>query len=436
MKQSPHRGITTRLLHADRLGGVEHGATHKPIHTATTFGYATAAELAAVFQGEKSGHVYARQGNPTTAALEQKVTMLEDGTGTVCFTTGMAAIAAVLLTLLRAGDHVVTSSFLFGNTSSLMQTLDGIGCAVTLVDATDALQVEQALRPATRIVFVETIANPRTQVADLEGIGALCARRGVLYVVDNTMTGPCLFRPAEVGAGLVVNALTKSICGHGNALGGAVTDTGRFDWSAYPNILPTYRKGAPAAWGLLQIRKKGLRDMGATLTADSAHRIATGAETLVLRTERMCGNAMRLAQWLALQDEVARVHYPGLASHPQHANAARWFGGVFGALLSFELREGIDPMAFLDALDLVIKSSHLGDNRTLAIPVAQTIFWEMGPERRQLAGITEGLIRVSVGIEDYADLQADFEQALAAMAGRRVESFSHLTPSPSGRGRG
>ena len=427
MKSSPPRGpgdprgpggqhgITTQLLHADRLGGVEHGATHKPIHVASAFGYDKAADLVAVFQGERSGHVYARQGNPTTAALEQKITMLEAGCGTVCFATGMAAIAAVMFSLLKQGDHVVASRFLFGNTASLMQTLEAIGCSVTLVDATDAANVEGAVLPATRIVFVETISNPRTQVADLAALGVLCAARGLLYVVDNTMTGPCLFRPASVGASLVVNSLTKSISGHGNALGGAVTDTGCFDWSSYPNLLPAYRKGAPATWGLLQVRKKGLRDMGATLTADSAHRISTGAETLVLRVERACENALLLASWLEDRAEVARVHYPGLASHAQHANARKWFS-AFGALLGFELRDGLDMLGFLDALQVVIKSSHLGDNRTLAIPVAQTIFWEMGPDKRAAMGIADSLIRVSVGIEDIDDLLADFEQALQLAA--------------------
>jgi O-acetylhomoserine (thiol)-lyase len=406
------RGLTTQILHADRLNGVEHGATHKPLHTSAAFGYDTAAELAAVFQGERSGHVYARQGNPTSSALEQKITLLEGGVGTVCFATGMAAIGSLLVALLRQGDHIVASQFLFGNTSSLLQTIETLGCRVTLVDATDAVQVAQALEPDTRLVFVETIANPRTQVADLEGIGRLCAERGVLFVVDNTMTTPYLFRPSAVGAGLVVNSLTKSISGHGNVLGGAVTDTGLFDWAAFPNIQAAYKKGAPKTWGLLQLRKKGLRDIGATMGADAAHRIATGAETLALRMDRACDNALRLSTWLAAQPGVQRVHYPGLAMHPQHAQAQRWFR-AFGALMSFELQDGSDCFAFLDALELVIKSSHLGDNRTLAIPVAHTIFWEMGLERRQRMGIAESLIRISVGIEDFDDLRADFEQALA-----------------------
>jgi len=409
------RGLTTQILHADRLFGAEHGATHKPLHVSAAFGYETAAELAAVFQGDRSGHVYARQGNPTSQALESKITLLEGGVGTVCFATGMGAIASLLFALLKRGDHIVASQFLFGNTSSLLQTLETLGCSVSLVDATVAENVAAALRPETRIVFAETIANPRTQIADLEGIGRVCSERGVLYVVDNTMTTPYLFRPSQVKAGLVINSLTKSISGHGNVLGGAVTDTGLFDWGSFSNIQASYKKGAPKTWGLLQIRKKGLRDLGATLSAEAAHRIATGAETLALRMDRACDNALKLCNWLEAQPPVALVHYPGLPNHAQHDKARQWFR-AFGALMSFELKEGHDAFAFLDALQLVIKSSHLGDNRTLAIPVAQTIFWEMGLERRQHMGIAESLIRVSVGIEDFIDLRADFAQALGKLA--------------------
>ena len=405
-------GITTRILHSDHVAGVEHGAVHKPMHTAAAFTQGSARDLAAVFQGDKPGYVYARQGNPTSAALEAKISLLEEARATACFSTGMAAIAAVLMSLLRSGDHIVSSQFLFGNTNSLLQTLQAIGVEVSFVDATDVQQVTAALRPSTRLVFVETIANPRTQVADLAAIGALCAERQLLYVVDNTLTTPVLMRGREVLAGLVVHALTKGIGGHGNAMGGAVCDTGLFDWSRYPNILPAYRKGDAAGWGLLQIRKKGLRDFGATLRAEDAHRIAVGAETLALRIERACDNALRLARWLEAQPQIGRVHYPGLPSHAQHRRAATLFKGGFGTLLSFELRAGIDCFDFLDALKLVIISSHLSDTRTLAIPVAHTIFWEMGPERRQAMGIVDGLVRLSVGIEDLSDLQADLAQAL------------------------
>ncbi len=414
MTTTPSRGITTTLLHSDRNFGVEHGALHKPVHPSVAYGYKDSRDLAAAFQGTKPGYTYGRSGNPTTAALEAKITALEQGIGSICFATGMAAIGHTLQALLRAGDHMVASRFLFGNTASLFDTIAQHGVALDYVDATDVAKVEAALKPETRIVFLETVANPRTQVADLAAIGKLCAARGILYVVDNTMTSPVLFNPKSVGAGLVMNSLTKYIGGHGNALGGAITDTGLFDWSSYPNIFDGYRNLKPAAQGLNQIRKKGLRDMGGTIAPEAAHHIAVGAETLVLRMDRICANALALAQFLAAQPQVVRVDYPGLPSHPQHARALELFGGRFGGLLSFELADGIDCFDFMNRLQLVVSSTHLGDNRTLGIAVAHTIYFEMGQAKRAEQGIAESLIRISVGIEDSADLIADFKQALAA----------------------
>lgn len=404
-------GFTTTILHNDRQKGIEHGSLHKPIHTSVTFGYADARQLASVFQGKEAGFRYGRQGNPTVAALEDKVSKMEQGVGTICFATGMGAIGAVFQALLRAGDHIVSSSFLFGNTNSLWQTVAGQGVGVDFVDATDVANVAAALKPGTRMVFVETIANPRTQIADLKRIGELCAERGILYIVDNTMTSPYLFRPKEVGAGLVVNALTKSIGGHGNALGGSLTDTGAYDWTRFPNIFENYKKNPAAQWGLVQIRAKGLRDFGASLGPEAAHHIAVGAETLALRMERTCANARALAAMLEADERVAAVYYPGLPSHPQHGIAAELFKD-FGSLLSFELKEGIDCFDYLNKLKLAIPTSNLGDTRTLVIPVSHTIFYEMGPERRASMGIADSLIRVSVGIEDPADLIADFQNAL------------------------
>ncbi len=415
MSTSPtRRGFTTAILHSDRDAGIEHGALHKPLHVSVAYGYRDVRELAAVFQGRAQGYAYGRQGNPTAAALEAKVTAMEDGVATVCFATGMAAIGAILLALTRQGDHVIASRYLFGNTVSLLETLAGHGADISHVDATDAAEVERALTPRTRLVFVETIANPRTQVADLARIGALCAARGILYVVDNTMTSPALFRPKGVGAGLVVNALTKYIGGHGNALGGSVTDTGVFDWTRYPNIAENYKAQKTTLWGIQQLRKKGLRDWGGTLAAEQAHHISVGAETLALRMERTCANAQALADFLVAQPKVRAVHYPGLASHSQHALAKSLFGAG-GGLLSFELADGVDCFDFMNRLRIVVLSSNLGDNRTLAIPVAHTIFWEMGAERRAAMGIADSLIRVSCGIEDRGDLIADFGAALGSV---------------------
>ncbi|HVO86948.1 MAG TPA: cystathionine gamma-synthase family protein [Casimicrobiaceae bacterium] len=411
MDSSRRRGFTTAILHSDREAPIEHGALHKPLHLSVAYAYRDAHELAAVFQGRQSGYAYGRQGNPTTAALEAKVNAMEGGVGTVCFATGMAAIGAIALALLKAGDHVVSSSFVFGNTNSMLQTLVEHHTPVSFVDATDVANVARAITPDTRLVFVETIANPRTQVADLARIGQLCSEKGLIYVVDNTMTSPWLFKPREVGASLVVNALTKYIGGHGNALGGAITDTGLFDWTRYPGIFEAYKAQRPQLWGITQLRKKGLRDFGATLAAEQAHHIAVGAETLALRLTRQCENAMVLARFLAEHPRVSAVYYPGLPQHPQHALARELFRD-FGALFSFELAPGMDTFEVLNRLGVVVLSSNLGDNRTLAIPVAHTIFWEMGLARRAEMGIAESLIRISVGIEDADDLVEDFRQAL------------------------
>jgi O-acetylhomoserine (thiol)-lyase len=413
MNDTKKYGFTTTILHSDRQKPIEHGSVHKPIHTSVTFGYKDARELAAVFQGRQPGYRYGRQGNPTVSALEDKINRMEDGYATICFSTGMAAIGALVQALLREGDHVVSSAFLFGNTNSMWQTVQGQGIDIAFVDATDVKNVEAAITPATRIVFVETIANPRTQVADLARIGQLCRDRGIVYVVDNTMTSPYLFRPKSVGASIVINALTKSIGGHGHALGGSLTDTGLFDWTAFPNIFDTYKRFPAIQWGIAQVRAKALRDFGGSLGPEAAHHIAVGAETIALRLERECANALALARMLEADDRVAAVHYPGLPSHPQHKLSSELFSS-FGSLFSFELKDGIDCFDYLNRLKLAIPASNLGDTRTLVIPVSHTIFFEMGPERRASMGIAESLIRVSVGIEDTDDLLEDFRQALDA----------------------
>lgn len=403
-------GFTTRILHNDRHLYVEHGAVHKPIHTSTQYAYSDARELAAVFQG-KSGYTYARQGTPTTDALEKKVSAMEGGGSSLTFATGMGALSALFTTLLRAGDHLISSQFVFGNTNSLFGTLEHLGIEISLVDSTDVSAVAAAIKPNTRMVFTETIANPGTQIADLEGLGRLCAERDLVYVVDNTLTSPWLFQPRTVGASLVMNSLSKHIGGHANALGGSLTDTGLFDWTKFSNILDVYKKGPATGWGITQIKKKGLRDMGATLAADAAHRIAIGAETLSLRLDKISSNALALAQYLSKHPSVARVSYPGLESHPQHERARHLFGGKYSNLLAIELVTGIDSFDFLNHLQVVILATHVGDTRTLALPAAQTIYYEMGPALRAQMGIADGLIRLSIGIEEEEDLLADFAQA-------------------------
>ena len=405
------KGFTTKIVHSDRQDTIEHGSLHKPIHANVAYGFEDARDLAAVFQGEKSGYSYGRQVNPTVTALESKITTMENGLASVCFGTGMGAIGTTLFSLLRSGDHMVSSAFLFGNTNSLFNTFGKMGIDVSFVDATSVDAVAEAVTENTRLVFVETIANPRTQIADLQQIGEFCAQRGLVYVVDNTMTSPYLFQPKSVGASLIINSLTKYIGGHGNVLGGAVTETGRYDWAVFPNIYSEYQRGKPAKWGITQIRKKGLRDLGASLGPEAAHHVAMGAETLALRVQRQSENAMAMCEFLHAHPKIKKVYYPGLAEHPQHARAGELFR-AFGGLFSFELQSDVDLWEFLNRLQVIVKSSNLGDNRTLAIPVAHTIYFEMGPERRASMGIDESLIRISSGIEDSEDLLADISAAL------------------------
>ena len=405
------RGFTTTLLHSDRLGKPEHGALHKPIHTSVTFGYDDVQDLVDVFQNKAKGYAYSRQGNPTVTALEHKVTQMEKGMASVAFSTGMAAIAATFTALIRHTDHVVASSYLFGNSRSIFSTFMEMGLDFTFVDPTDVANVRDAIKENTKLVFLETIANPATQIADLVKIGDLCEEKNLLYVVDNTMTSPYLFNPVDVKATHVINSLTKYIGGHGNALGGSVTDTGRYNFENFPNIYDTYKKGEPKTWGIAQIRKKGLRDAGGTLSPEAAHSLSVGSETLALRMERACNNAQAMADFFESHPKIKKVFYPGVKSHPQHELASQLFKKN-GGLMSIELDESVDCFAFLNKLQLVVKSSNLGDTRTLAIPVAQTIFSELGPERRVEMGISDFMIRLSIGIEDIEDLLADFKAAL------------------------
>ncbi|NQZ32188.1 MAG: cystathionine gamma-synthase family protein [Oceanospirillaceae bacterium] len=404
--------FTASIVHFDRHMPNANGAVHYPVHPSTQYTYDSVDDLIAVFQGKSKGNSpYSRQGTPTTAVLEAKLASMDNGDGAVAFATGMAAITAIFLTLLKAGDHIVVSQYLFGNTSSLLNTLEDFGIQVSKVDASVVANVSSALLANTKMVFVETVANPGTQVPALKAIGDLCEQKDIVYIVDNTILSAYLFQPKSVKASLVVHSLTKSAAGQGQILGGVVINTGLFDWSNYPNIFDGYRKGDANKWGLMQIRKKGLRDMGATLTSQSAHVISLGLETLALRMQRSSETALKLAQMLQNHPKVASVSYPFLESHSAHQQATDLFkAGSW--LFSFELKEEDQCLTFVDKLKVFIKATGLGDTRSLIIPVAHTIYWEMGPTKRKAMKIGDGMLRVSVGLEESQVLIDDLMQAL------------------------
>lgn len=405
-------GFTSRIVHSDRQDQIEHGSIHKPIHTTVTYAYEDARELAAVFQGREFGYSYGRQTNPTVTALQNKISVMENGSATVAFSTGMAAIGSTLFSLLQRGDHLISSSYLFGNTNSLFSSFATHGIEVSLVDATSVDAVASEIRENTKMVFVETIANPRTQISDLQRIGDLCKDHQLVYFIDNTMTTPYLFQPKNVGASLSINSLTKYIGGHANALGGAVTELNNYDWSSYSNIYDIYKGGDSSSWAITQIKKKGLRDFGAALGPEAAHHISVGSDTLALRMDRACSNAKKITDFLSGHRSIKRLYYPGLQNHPENELAQTLFRHP-GAIFSVELNN-LDCFDFLNKLRLVICSSNLGDTRSLGIPVAHTIYSEMGRKRRLEMGIQDSLVRFSIGIEEAGDLIADFEQALAS----------------------
>lgn len=408
------KGFTTRLVHAERRQKPANGAIHYPTDHSVLFAYDTADELIDVFQGRSSQHAYARQSSPSISTLQNTITYLEKAHASLLFSSGMAALTTLMLALLKAGDHVIFSRFIFGNTNSFVGTLTNFGIEVSLVDVTNIDEIKLAIKPNTRLLFSESIANPMTQICDFSQVGDLCKEHNIVFVVDNTMTPSYLLDASQYPIDLLVTSLTKYFGGHANALGGVVVDMGRYNWQNYPNILSSYQTSEVKDWAITQIKKKGLRDMGACISSDSVHLLSVGSETMALRLERACDNALTIAKFLSNHVHIKQVFYPGLESHPQHQLALQQFKHA-GAILSFAPYDGIDCRKLIDAFELILCSTHLGDNRTLAIPVAQTIYYEMGIEKRSAMGISENMIRLSVGIENVEDLLADLDSALSKL---------------------
>ena len=394
----------TKMLHMDRLSNSTHGELHTPTYRNIAYSHKNFDSICETFQGKKKGYTYGRQCNPTVASLEKKISFLENSIGSICFSTGMNAIGSLLFALLQSGDHIIVSRYIFGNSRSLFISLEKFNIEVDFVDSTNVDNIKKHIKKNTIMVFVETIANPMTQVADLKEIGRFCQELSLVYVVDNTMTSPVLFKPAGVNASLVINSLSKYIGGHGTCLGGSVSDTGKYDWTNFKGIDPFYKDRFPVEkLALTQIAKKSLRDLGGTLSSDSANLISIGSDTLYLRVERICKNALIIAKFLNSHKLINEILYPGLDTHLQHEKSSSLFSG-FGGILSFNLSSTASIKEFTGNVPEISLSSHLADNRTMLIPVAQTIFYEIGKNAKYEMGISESTVRMSVGIEDPEDI--------------------------------
>ncbi len=405
---------STAAIHAGYDRDPVTGATAVPIYQSASYAFDSAEELADIFAGRASGHVYSRISNPTTHVLEQRLNAMEGGVGCIATASGMAAIAPVCLALLRPGDEIVAPRGIFGGTVSLFQHVLGcFGIRSAFVDADDAQAFRNVVTTNTRMIFAETITNPSMDVPDVAALAEIAEKANAPLVLDATVTTPALARGVDLGADIVVHSTTKFINGHGTAIGGAIIDTGCYDWSASPftDVSELARKAGPMAL-LAYLRNRICRDLGGCPAPQNSFLMIQGLETLHARMRIHCDNALRLACYLQKHAAVRQVRYPGLPDSPYAERVKRQFGGAGGAILTFDLNDRAAAFACLNRFRLAKRMTNLGDARTLVLHPASTIFAEYAAEERKALGVGDETIRVAVGIEDFADLQEDFEQAL------------------------
>jgi O-acetylhomoserine (thiol)-lyase len=408
-------GFISSILHSDDSRKDAHGALRFPIYECAAFGFDSAEQLGAAFDGSGPAHAYSRVSNPTVEAFERRIATMAGAVGALAFSSGMAAITTLVLTLCQSGSSIVASKFLFGNTVSLFEkTLGPWGLTVRWVDGGNLDEVAAAIDQTTRMVFVETISNPQIAVVDVGALSRLCAARDVVFVLDNSLATSWLLRSKDYGVALEIVSSAKYLSGGGTSVGGLVIDNGVWDWNRVAAVAPQVPRYGQQAL-VRSMRSSVARNVGACLSPHAAYLQMLGMETLALRIERSSVNALVVAQFLESHDGVAAVHYPGLCSSPWHALSQRQFrGGLCGGLLSFELAEGMDAQQFLNRLRLVKRSSNFNDNKSLIIHPRSTLFCEYTKEKRAAMGISDQLLRLSVGIEEVEDIVEDMSQALGS----------------------
>jgi O-acetylhomoserine (thiol)-lyase len=423
-------GFDTLSLHAGSRPDPATGARATPIYQTSSFVFPDTDHAAALFNMERGGHVYSRLSNPTCAVLEERIAALEGGIGAIATASGQAALHLAIVTLLSAGSHIVASRSLYGGSHNLLDyTLPRFGIDTTFVDPRDLDAWRDAIRPQTRLLFGETLGNPGLEVLDVPRVAALAHEHGLPLLVDSTFTTPWLMRPFEHGADLVFHSATKFLSGHGVVIGGLLVDSGQFDWNAanvrdrFPTLTAPYagfhdmvfaEESTTAAF-LLRARREGVRDFGACMAPMTAFQVLQGIETLPVRMARHIDNARAIVAFLREHAFVGRIGYPDLPDHPDHALAQRLLPRGCGAVFSFDLRGTRDQgRRFIESLRLFSHLANVGDAKSLVIHPASTTHFRMSADDLARAGITEGTIRLSIGLEDPADLIEDLGRALYA----------------------
>jgi O-acetylhomoserine (thiol)-lyase len=425
--------LGTKSLHAGQKPDPTTGSRAVPIYQTTSYQFRDTEHAANLFGLKELGNIYTRIMNPTTDVLEQRLAALEGGSGALAHSSGQAAITAAILNVAGAGDHIVSVSQLYGGTYNLFHyTLPKLGIQVSFVDGDDPENFRKAVKPNTKAFYGEGLGNPRLNIFPFAEVGKIAKEVGVPLIIDNTALSPYLNRPFEHGANIVVHSATKHIGGHGTSIGGIVVDGGNFDWGngKFPGFtepdmsyhgLPHWEafKAFPPAGGaniafIMKMRLQFLRDVGSCLSPFNAFLLLQGLETLHLRMERHCANAMKVAQFLESHPKVKWTNYPGLKSSKYHDLAKKYLTNGYGALVGFGLKSGLEGgRKFIDSLALHSHVANIGDARSLAIHPASTTHSQLTAEERNSAGVTDDYVRLSVGIEDIEDIIADLEQALA-----------------------
>ena len=429
----------TLQIHAGQTADPTTGARALPLYQTTAYEFRDTTHAANLFGLAELGNIYTRIMNPTQDAVEQRLAALEGGVAALLLASGSAATTFAVLNVAEAGDHIVSSPSLYGGTYNLFHyTLPKFGIEVTFVDnPNDPESWKKAVKPNTKAFFGETIANPKNEILDIKTIADIAHSVGVPLIVDNTVATPYLIKPIEYGADVVVHSATKFLSGHGNAVVGAIIDAGKFDYAQHQDRFPGFNKPDPSYHGLVfsqalgvgsafganlsyifKIRLQLLRDIGAAVSPFNAWLLAQGLETLSLRMDRHLENAQAVATWLEAHPDVEKVHYASLASSPWHALAKKYTPKGSGAVLSFELKAGIEAgKKFVESLNLFSHVANIGDVRSLVIHPATTTHSQLSPQEQLEAGVTPGLVRLSLGLENIVDIKADLEAGFKATKG-------------------